>query len=101
MPSVVCFRVLERRLSVAWSAVSGLQDIDPGIFPFEIRPAASPRIGPLDGLPGFVEPARCEQSPCNLGGDLWGPPDRLLKLRDERIDIALRTSAWIRSSNWP
>ena len=70
-------------------AVPGVQDIDPGIFPFEIRPAASPMLGLLDDLPGFVEPARCEQSPCDLGGDLRRLPDRLLILCDECVDIAL------------
>ena len=36
------------------AASEGLQDIDPGILPFEIRPAASPMLGRLDGLPGLV-----------------------------------------------
>jgi hypothetical protein len=30
------------------TAVPSLQDIDPGIFPFEIRPATSPMLGCLE-----------------------------------------------------
>ena len=46
-------------------------------------------LGLFEGLQGLVEPVRCEQPPCDLGGDLWGLPDRFLILSDERVDIAL------------
>ena len=45
------------------TAVSRLQDIDAGIFPFEIRPTASPVLGRLENLPSLIGPTGREQGP--------------------------------------
>jgi hypothetical protein len=66
-----------------------VQDVDPGIFPFEIRPTTSPMLGRLENLPSLIGPTGREQAACDLGGDRWHLPDRLLVLRDECVDIPL------------
>src|SRR6516164_1973154 len=81
------------------TAVPSLQDIDPGIFPFEVRPTSSSMLGRLESLPSIIDPTGREQAACDLGGDLWHLPDRLLILRDECVDITLSIRDFLQSQS--
>ena len=66
-----------------------IENIDPCIFPFEIRPATSPMLGGFNRLPRLFGAARHEQPLSDLRGDLRHLPCLLFILSDEGIDIAL------------
>jgi hypothetical protein len=70
------------------------ENVDPGVFPFEVRPipaaVAAPMLGRLDRLPRLPRTAGRKEAPRDFRGDFWHFSSFFLVLFDEGIDIAQR-----------